>query len=173
MVRNPFCCLAILLPLLWFTAGTAGGHQLPPEVLLDQLLLRTEGLIELDDLDGAAETMEAALALGEEHDLELPSDVRFEHAQVAFAVGLVGAAKESVTQYLTVSNREAESYLDAVGTLEDADRIVGRRNAPECTPQPEGSPWWMELASHPGLSRGDIHPGRPRHPGPPRSRAAR
>ena len=47
-------------------------------------------------------------------------------------MGLLGAAKESVAAYLAVASREAESYLEAVGLLEDVDRILERRDAPEC-----------------------------------------
>ena len=34
--------------------------------------------------------------------------------------------------------------------LEDVDRILERRNAPECITLPEGSSCWLELTSHPG-----------------------
>ena len=146
MIKNVggWCLLTLL--------GSALAHsaQLPPEVLLDQLLLRTERLIEADDLDAAVEAMEEAFALAAQHELELPADFRFEQAQTEFAVGLLGAAKESVTAYLAGASREAESYFDAVGLLEDVDRILERRDAPECTPEREGSKCWMELASHPG-----------------------
>ena len=131
--------------------ATAGAIQLPPEVLLDQLLLRTERLVEADHLDAAVQVMADAVALGEEHDLKLPSDFRFQHARVAFAVGLLGTAKESVAEYLTVASREAESYVEAVALLEEVDRILERRDAPECALLPEVQPaCWMELASHPG-----------------------
>ncbi len=139
-----------LLLLSLLISRPADAAQLPPEIRLDQLLLRTERLIEADDLDAAVQAMEEASALAAEHELELPPDFRFEHARMAFAVGLLGAARESVTEYLTVSGREAESYLEAVGLLEDVDRILERRDAPECTPEREGSECWMELASHPG-----------------------
>ena len=128
----------------------ADAAQLPSEIRLDQLLLRAERLIEAEDLDEAVEAMDEASALAAEHELALPPDFRFEQARVAFAVGLLDAAKESVTEYLTVSGREAESYLEAVGLLEDVDRILERRDAPECTTLPEGSACWMELTRHPG-----------------------
>ena len=139
---------ALLIALL--ASGPAGGVQLPPRVLLDQLLLRTDRLIEADDLDAAVEVMEEASSLAAESELELPPDFRFEQARTAFAVGLLGAARESVTEYLTVAGREAESYAEAVALLEDVDRVLERRDAPVCTPEPEGSECWMELAGHPG-----------------------
>ena len=141
---------ALCFGLFWSAAAPGAGLQLPPQVLLDQLLLRTERLIEADDLDAAVEAMDEASALAAEHELELPADFRFEQARTEFAVGLLGAAKESVTAYLAVASREAESYLEAVALLEDMGRILERRDAPECSPQPEGSGCWMEMASHPG-----------------------
>ena len=146
------CSGSLLLAcVLCLPAGTpADGVQLPPPVLLDQLLLRTGRLVEADELDTAVKVMDEVFALGAEHDLQLPPNFRFEHARVAFAVGLVGTAKESVTQYLTVASREAEPYVDAVALLEDVDRILERRDGPECSPLPEGSACWMELTSHPG-----------------------
>ena len=141
----------LLACVLCLSAGTpADGVQLPPPVLLDQLLLRTGRLVEADELDTAVKVMDEVFALGAEHDLQLPPDFRFEHARVAFAVGLLGTAKESVTQYLTVASREAEPYVEAVALLEDVDRILERRDGPECSPLPEGSACWMELISHPG-----------------------
>ncbi len=108
--------------LFWSAAASGAGLQLPPQVLLDQLLLRTERLIEADDLDAAVEAMDETSALAAEHELELPADFRFEQARTEFAVGLLGAAKESVTAYLAVASREAESYLEAVALLEDVGR---------------------------------------------------
>ncbi len=88
-----------------FEVTPAGGLQLPPEVLLDQLLLRTERLVEAGDLDLVVPVMEEAFAFATEHELELPPEFRFQHARVAFAVGLLATAKESVTEYLTVTSR--------------------------------------------------------------------
>ena len=139
-----------LLVLSLLTCRPVDSAQLPPEIRLHQLLLRTERLIEADDLDAAVEAMDETSAFAVEHELELPRDFRFEQAQTEFAVGLLGAAKESVTAYLAVVSREAESYVDAVGLLEDVDRSLERRDAPECTPEPEGSECWMELTNHPG-----------------------
>ncbi len=74
---------------------------------MDQLLLRAERLVEADDLDAALQTMADAVAFSEEHDLELPSDFRFQHARVTFAVELLGTAKESVTDFRTTSRNNA------------------------------------------------------------------
>ncbi len=113
-------------------------------------MLRSERLVETDELDAAVVAMEEAFALAAEHGLEPRSELRFEHARVAFAVGLLEAAKASVTGYLTAAGREGESYEAALALLEDVDRILERRDAPECAPLSEGAACWMELTSHPG-----------------------
>lgn len=83
--------------------------------------------------------MDEALALGAEHGLELPPDLRFEHARVSFAVGLPETAKASVTEYMTAASRAGESYADALVLLEEVDQILDRRDALECSPEPEGA----------------------------------
>ncbi len=70
--------------------------------------------------------------MAKKHGLELAPGMRLEHARVAFAVGLLGAAKESLTVYLMAAGREAESYRDAVTLWEDVEGILERRGAPEC-----------------------------------------
>ena len=53
MIKNRFG-LSPLLFVFGFAAAAPGrAAQLPPHVLLDQLLLRTEALVEADDLDAA------------------------------------------------------------------------------------------------------------------------
>ncbi len=136
--------------LMSFGGALADSAQLPPEILLGQLVLRVERLVEADDLDAAVEAMDEAFALGAGHELELPAGLRLKHAQAAFAVGLVGVAKASVTEYLTATGRAGELYEDALKILEDTDGILERRDAPNCDKQPEGSPCWTELASQPG-----------------------
>ena len=149
-IRNGLLVAALCFGTFWSATAPGSGVQLPPQVLLDQLLLRIDRLVEADDLDTAVQAMEEALALAAEHELELPADFRFEQGRTEFAVGLLGAAKESVIGYLAVVSREAESYVDAVELLEDVDRILERRDAPECSPLPEGPACWMELTSQPG-----------------------
>lgn len=139
-----------LLFLLTFAGSAQGGGQLPPEILMDQLLLRAERLIEAEDSDGALEVIREILALQEEHGLELPPGFHFRHAQAGFAAGSLETAKESATQYLTVAGRDGEFYADALGLLEDVDGILERRGAPECAGQSEGSECWMEVADQPG-----------------------
>ncbi len=113
-------------------------------------MLRSERLVEADDLDAAVVAMDEAFALGEEHELELPPGLRFEYARVSFAVGFLEAAKASVTKYLTSAGQKGEFYEAALALLEDVEQILEQRDAPECSPEPEGTACWMELTSHPG-----------------------
>ena len=70
---DPSGLLPLLGVLFAFAATRAGERQLPPEVLRDQLLLRTDRLIEADDLDAAVRAMEESFALGREHELAMAS----------------------------------------------------------------------------------------------------
>lgn len=87
-------------------AAAGRGSQLPPQVLFDQLLLRTERLVE---------AIEEPFVPVEQHELELAPRLRPEHGRVAFAVGLLGKTKESVTAYLTSASRESESAPQSEG----------------------------------------------------------
>ena len=139
-----------LLFLLTFAGSAQGGGQLPPEILMDQLLLRAERLIEAEDSEGALEVIQQILALQEEHGLELPPAFHFSQAQTEFNTGSLLGAKEAVTRYLTTAGRDGELYADALQFLEEVDGILERRGAPECAGQSEGSECWMEVADQPG-----------------------
>ncbi len=45
----------LLLPFLLLAVAAADGGQLPPDILMDQLLLRVERLVDAEDPDGALE----------------------------------------------------------------------------------------------------------------------
>ena len=128
----------------------AEGVQLPPEILVDQLLLRGERLIQEQETEAALEIIQEILALQEKHGFELPPEFHFRRAQAMFAAGTLAPARESVTSYLTATGRDGEFYEDALALLEDVDRILERRDAPDCAGQPEGTECWMELTNHAG-----------------------
>ena len=136
--------------LLVLAVAPAGGFQLPPEILLDQLVLRSERLIEAGDAEGALAVIGEILDLREEHGLELPPALHLSHARAEFEAGSLLGAKEAVTRYLTVAGREGGFYDAALALLEDVDRILERRDAPDCTGPPEGTECWMELANQSG-----------------------
>ena len=90
----PASLLARLHVLFIFTLAAAGGRQLPPEILVDQLLLRAERLIQQEDTDRALEIIGEMLALQDEHGIEPPAEFHFRRAQATFAAGTLASAKE-------------------------------------------------------------------------------
>ena len=141
---------SLLVPLTLTLAATlADGKQLPPEILLDQLLLRTGRLIEAEDHVGAHDAIRRMLALQEENGLDLPPEFHFRRAQTVFANGSLIGAKDAVTRYLTVAGREGEFYTDALELLEEVVGVLEKRDAPDCTGQPQGATCWMEISNHP------------------------
>lgn len=145
---NGSTCGFLIALLLTCVASVAA--QLPPEILVDQLLLRVERMIETEETEGALEVVQEILALQEEHAIQLPPEFHFRRAQVTFAAGTLEPARESVTRYVTAAGREGQFYAVALALLEDVERILERRDAPDCAGQPEGTECWMELANQPG-----------------------
>ena len=139
--------IATFLFGIWLGCLTTAVAQLPPDVLVDQYLLRADRLMEAKDAKGALEMMGKIVALQKEHSLTLPNEFHFKYAKVAFSAGSIMAAKESVNHYLTVAGREGEFYSDALElSLEIAE--LGADRTP-CAEQPKGSACWMELANQP------------------------
>ncbi len=144
---------ALLIALLG--SGPVSGTQLPPEIPADQLLLRAERLMEGEEPEEALEALEEILTLQAEHGIELPPEFHFRRAQATFAAGTLEPARESVIDYLTAAGRDGEFYEAALVLLEDVERILERRDAPDCTGQPAGTECWMELANQPGCHVGN------------------
>ena len=132
---------------IWLGCLTTAVAQLPPDVLVDQYLLRADRLMEAKDATGALEMMAKIVALQEEHSLTLPDEFHFKHAKMAFSAGSIDAAKDSVNRYLTVAGREGKFYGEALElSLEIAE--LGAERTP-CAGRPKGSVCWMELANRP------------------------
>ena len=103
-------------------AATASGNaQLPPEIMVDRLLVRVDRLLAENAPGAAFEAMNEILTLQEEHDLQLPNDLHFRYARVAFAAGQTETAIASLNEYLVAAGREGEFYRQALKLLDAAD----------------------------------------------------
>ena len=108
-------------------AAGDGIVQLPPEVLLDRLLLRAERLLAAGEPAAALEGMNEIVALQEEHDLVLEDGFDFQYAQVAYAAGRTETAIASLNDYLLAAGREGEFYREALELLDSAEgRLQGQ-----------------------------------------------
>ena len=102
-------------------ATASGSSQLPPEIMVDRLLVRVDRLLAANDPGAAFEAMNEILALHEEHDLQLRNDLRFRYARVAFAAGQTETAIASLNGYLVAAGRDGEFYREALELLDAAD----------------------------------------------------
>ena len=98
--------------------------ELPPEILIDQRLVRVDRLLARDDHRAAHDVMNEVLALQREHEVALPAEFAFKYAQVASAAGLPETAVESLNDYLLAAGREGEFYREALELLESAEEAV-------------------------------------------------
>ena len=132
---------------VWLGCFAAAAAQLPPDVLVDQYLLRADRLMESEDPKGALEMLGKIVALQKEHGLTLPDEFHFKHAKVAFSAGSIEAARESVNRYLTVAGRESNFYREALELSLEIGELGAERTP--CAGQTKGSACWMELVNQP------------------------
>ena len=85
---------------VWLGCITAAAAQLPPEVQVDRHLVRVKRLLSEDMPWSALAELDKIITLKEKHNLTLPEDFHFKHAQVAFAAGQTEAAIDSAKKYL-------------------------------------------------------------------------
>ncbi len=130
---------------VWLGCFSVATAQLPPEVLVDQYLLRADRLMEGKETKAALDMMSKIVAIRQAHDLTLPDEFHFKYAKVAFSAGLLQNAKESVNRYLMVAGRESEFYREALNLSIEIGELQGEK--PSCTGKPKGSECWMELAN--------------------------
>ena len=129
---------------------TVVAVQLPPEIQVDRYLLRADRLMESNDPKGALDVMGKIVALQKEHNLTLPDEFHFKHAEVALSAGVLGEAIDAVNTYLLKAGREGKFYREALELLDDAEQdqewIETRQT---CAGQPKGTSCWMEVTGHP------------------------
>ena len=131
---------------VWLGYLMVAVAQLPPEIMVDRHLLRSERLMANKDSKGAFDTMNKILALQEEHSLTLPQDFRIKYAQAALSAGQVQEAISAMNRYLLEAGREGEFYTEALELLDDAEQIqawVETRRT--CDGRSQGSECWMKV----------------------------
>ena len=112
------------------SAAAQTVHLIRRPARLIQQGLRNEGfdaeaadgrLLVENDPGAAFEAMNEILTLQEEHDLQLPNDLHFRYARVAFAAGQTETAIALLNEYLVAAGREGEFYRQALELLDAAD----------------------------------------------------
>ena len=111
--------VAVLLAwaLLAAPCDQAVAVQLPPEIQADLYEEQLEQRLEERDFEGAKETMDQILTLGQDHGLEIPDVFYFQYAEVLQQIGLYEAAVEELTRYLSLEGQEGEHYQTALTML--------------------------------------------------------
>ena len=119
---------ALILVLL----GTAPSlAQLPPEILADSYLLRSEQAISEGDRAQARGEIDKIILIEKEHELNLPDEFHFRYARAAFAADLPEQSLEAVVKYLTAAGREGRHYVEALELMIEAQyAIEGRKEPP-------------------------------------------
>ena len=114
--------LAALFTVVCLPSRQAAA-KLPPEIMADKYLIQAEQLHADEDFAGAFEVMQKIIALQRAHSFTLADAFHFKYAQMALSAGTVGAAMESVNQYLTAAGKEGEFYREALELLIQVEQI--------------------------------------------------
>lgn len=114
----------LVLAISCLTMSPASTAQLPPAIEADRMLVRAERQIKDGDFAAALETLDGILSLQEKHDLEVPVEFWFKHAQVAQQAGKNSKAASSALLYLEKAGQQGEHYLEALRLLDEADEEV-------------------------------------------------
>ena len=117
--------LAAVMTLLPITAAA----QLSPAIQADLYLVQTEEYLKEKDYAAAREAMENLIKLAEEHDLTVPDEFHFKHAQVLNLAGEYAEASAALHRYLESAGQEGAHYREALTLLHEVSEAVatGRR----------------------------------------------
>lgn len=110
------------------------SEELPPVMQIDLHLVRADRQIQSGDYAAALESLDAVLSLQAEHDMPTPTQLWFQHAQVALAADYPETAITSVIRYLQEAGRRGEHYDAALTLLDVAERRA--QGAEVATPTP-------------------------------------
>lgn len=131
---------------IWLGCVTSAAAQLPPDMQVDRYLVQIQRLVEEKDNGSARDVLYKIVALQREHGLTLPEEFHFRHAQVAFSVGSLNVAKDSVEKYLKEAGRDGEFYREVLELLDEVEqRSLSRKEAPRCPGQFKGAECWMAV----------------------------
>ena len=120
--------ISIVLTAGFAIVGTALA-QLPPDIMVDRHLVRSERLLAGEDFGAALAEMDAIIALRKKHDLELPDEFDFKYAEVAFCAGQTGTAIDSLNDYLLAAGRSGKFYREALALLDKAELSLAAAEA--------------------------------------------
>ena len=118
--------LAAFMTLLPWTAGA----QLTPAIQADLYLVQTEEFLKEKDYDAALEAMTKLIKLAEDHELTVPAEFHFKHAQVLNTAGEYAEAGQALHRYLERAGqagahyREALTLLHQVSEAEEAEKAA-------------------------------------------------
>ena len=126
-MKLPVRVAVVLVSML--VAVPAAGAELPPEILMDRLLLRAQSHIEAGSPAEALQVMGQALALKEEHGIELPERFHFDYGKAALAARQPESAIDHLNQYLIAAGRQGKQYRSALVLLESAEAALREQQA--------------------------------------------
>ena len=117
--------LAAVMTLLPITAAA----QLSPAIQADLYLVQTEEYLKEKDYAAAREAMENLIKLAEEHDLTVPDEFHFKHAQVLNLAGEYAEASAALHRYLESAGQEGAHYREALTLLHEVSEAVATEKA--------------------------------------------
>ena len=112
--------LAAVMTLLPITAAA----QLSPAIQADLYLVQTEEYLKEKDYAAAREAMENLIKLAEEHDLTVPDEFHFKHAQVLNLAGEYAEASAALHRYLESAGQEGAHYREALTLLHEVSEAT-------------------------------------------------
>ena len=110
-----------------------GIADLAPEIQVDLHLVQTDAYIEDQDYAAARDAMGKIVDLQRNHELELPDEFHFKHAQVLHWAESHAEAVESFLRYLELTGRSGTHYREALELLHEsleAQTVANERMVP-------------------------------------------
>lgn len=98
------------------------SEELPPVIQIDLHMVRVDRQIQSGDYAAALESLDAVLAIQAEHEMATPTELWFQHAQVALGADYPETAIASIIRYLQEAGRRGEYYDAALTLLDVAER---------------------------------------------------